>query len=265
MPSKKLKNKPLIEAILEVRWGLQTEHRWGLETPPPNLQTDPHYKLLLGRLFDRFQKYYPVHEQLPTALIPDEMVPHTVQHRFRSSENGWPLVQVGPGVFSLNETAKYDWVDFRERANAAVKMLFDAHPKVSDLKIENLILRYIDAVEFDFQSEDIFGFLRDKMRVSIGLPGELFSPEAVPSKPLNFTWQTTFQCRKPGGVVFLKFDTGQKENKPVVRWETMVQSLASDVPEMPKTFDTWFAAAHEIIDDWFFKLIAGELEARFNQ
>src|SRR2546426_2188173 len=102
-----------------------------------------------------------------------------------------------------------------------------------------LILRYIDAVEFDYQSEDVFAFLRDKMRASIGLPGELFSPEAVLSKPLNFAWQTTFQCKKPGGVVVLNFDTGQRENKPVLRWETMVVSLGGDVPELPKDFDTW--------------------------
>jgi uncharacterized protein (TIGR04255 family) len=257
MARKKLKNKPLIEAILEVRWGLQT--------PSPKLQADPHYKILLGRLYDRVQKDYPVHEQLPTAQFPDEMVPQIVQHRFRAGENEWPLVQLGPGIFTVNETAKYDWVDFRARAKAAVTKLFDAHPKVSDLKVENLILRYIDAIEFDYQSEDVFAFLRDKMRAAIGLPAELFSPEAVISKPLNFAWQTTFQCKKPGGVVVLKFDTGQRENKPVLRWETMVQSLSSDVPEMPKSFDTWFVAAHEIIDDWFFKLIAGELEARFNQ
>jgi len=34
---------------------------------------------------------------------------------------------------------------------------------------------------------------------------------------------------------------------------------------MPKAFDTWLATAHEVIDDWFFKLIAGDLEGRFSQ
>ena len=257
MSRKQLKSKPLIEAILEV-W-------WRLPTPSPKLQADPHYKLLLGRLYDRVRKDYPVHEQLPTALLPDEMVHQTVQHRFRAGENGWPLVQVGPGIFTVNETARYDWLDFKARANAGVAKLFDAHPKVSDLKVENLILRYIDAVEFDHQSEDIFAFLKDKMRVSVSLPGELFNPEVVISKPHNFAWQTTFRCKKPPGVIVLKFDTGLKENKPVLRWETQVVSLGNDVPEMPEHFDPWLVAAHEVIDDWFFKLIAGELEARFSQ
>jgi uncharacterized protein (TIGR04255 family) len=254
---KQLKSKPLIEAILEVRWGPPT--------PPPKLQADPHYKLLLGRFYDRVQTDYPVHEQLPTALLPDEMVHQTVQHRFRAGENDWPLVQLGPGIFTINETAKYHWPDFEARADAAVKKLLEAHPRVSDLRVESLILRYIDAVGFDYQMEDVFAFLQDKMRVSISLPEELFNPEVVISRPHNFAWQTTFQCRKPAGVVVLKFDTGQKETKPLLRWETMVVSSGGDVPEMPQSFDAWLVAAHEVIDDWFFKLIAGELEDRFSE
>ena len=69
MSRKDLKNKPLVEAILEIRWHLVQ--------PPVTVQgpaqmmlpaADPHYRLLLGRLFDRLQKEYPVHEQLPTAI-----------------------------------------------------------------------------------------------------------------------------------------------------------------------------------------------------
>jgi uncharacterized protein (TIGR04255 family) len=33
---------------------------------------------------------------------------------------------------------------------------------------------------------------------------------------------------------------------------------------MPKGFANWIDAAHAITDDWFFKLIEGELERRFS-
>src|SRR3990170_3561524 len=149
--AKGLKNKPLVEAILEVRWQLQGAL--------PGPQTDPHYKFLLGRLFDRMLKDYPEHEQLPTANIPDEMVAHVVQHRFRVAANSWPLVQVGPGIFTVNSTADYKWEDFRLRVLAAIEKLYEAHPKVGDLKITNLILRYIDAVDFDYITINAFDFL----------------------------------------------------------------------------------------------------------
>ncbi|MDP3964631.1 MAG: TIGR04255 family protein [bacterium] len=253
---KELKNKPLVEAILEVRWRLQGD--------PPGPQTDPHYKLLLGRLFDRMLKDYPEHEQLPTANIPDEMVGFMVQHRFRVAANSWPLIQVGPGVFTVNSTADYKWTDFRPRVLSAIDKLYDAHPKVGDLKITNLILRYIDAVDFDYGANNAFEFLKDKLKLNISLPDNLFEGTGVENKPNSLTWQCSFKCEKPRGIINIRFATGQKGDTPAVVWETMVQSTESDLPEMPKAFEGWLDAAHEIADDWFFKMIKGELERRFS-
>jgi uncharacterized protein (TIGR04255 family) len=269
MASKILKKKPLIEAILEARWGPQMPGT--IQTPgasqlaAPNVQFDPHYKILLGRLYDRVQTEYPFHEQLPTASIADWMAPQVVQYRFRTRENEWPLLQVGPGIFTVNETSKYVWQDFRVRASTAIGKLFDAHPKPAELKIENLVLRYINAVDFDYSSQSVFSFLKEKMRISVGLPNELFNPGVVQSNPNNFSWQTNFPCNKPKGIVSLRFDTALKENNPVLSWHTMVLSSGSEVPEMPGRFDAWFEAAHDVQDDWFFKLIAGELETSFDQ
>lgn len=256
MDRKELKNKPLVEAILEVRWKLQGH--------PPAPQTDPHYKLLLGRLFDRVLQDYPEHEQLPSANIPDELVGHVVQHRFRIAANSWPLVQVGPGVFTVNSTADYKWADFRPRVLSAVEKLYDAHPKVGDLKITNLFLRYIDAVGFDFRSENTFEFLKDKLKLNVSLPENLFEGTNIKENPDGLTIQFSFRCEKPKGIIHLRFATGQKSNVPAVVWETTVESSGEDLPEMPKAFEHWFDAAHEITDDWFFKMIEGELERRFS-
>ena len=254
--AKQLKNKPLVEAILEIRWALQGQ--------PPGPQTDPHYKLLLGRLFDRVLSEYPSHEQLATATVPDELVGHIVQHRFRASENGWPLVQIGPGVFSVNSTADYTWSDFRPRVLSAVSKLYDAHPKVNDLKVTNLILRYIDAVEFDFLTNSVFDFLRDKLKVNISLPTNLFEGTGVENRPNSLTVQNSFMCSKPKGIVNIRFATGQKASTPAVVWETTVESAGGDVPDMPAGFESWIDAAHTITDDWFFKMIEGDLERRFS-
>jgi uncharacterized protein (TIGR04255 family) len=253
---KELKNKPLVEAILEVRWQL----RGG----PPGLQVDPHYKLLLGRLFDRMLKDYPEHEQLPTATLPDEMAGHVVQHRFRVTARSWPLVQVGPGIFTVNSTADYKWPDFRPRVLAAIGKLYDAHPKVEELKISNLILRYIDAVEFEYREHSIFEFLRDKLKLTISLPDNLFEGTGVESKPNGFTWQCSFKCEKPRGIINLRFATGQKKDRPAMVWETTLESAGDGLPELPKGFEGWLDGAHAITDDWFFKMIEGELERRFS-
>jgi uncharacterized protein (TIGR04255 family) len=256
MPRKQLKNKPLVEAILELRWGLKVQ--------APSVETDPHYKLLLGRLYDRLMANYPEHEQLANAWIPDELAGHVVQHRFRASANGWPLIQLGPGILTVNSTAEYVWDDFRSRALAAVGRFNEAHPKLADLRITSIILRYIDAVDFDHSKESVYDFLKDKLKVGVDLPNNLFDSTGVEKRPNTFAWQSTFTCSNPKGQVTIRFATGQKEDKPAILWETMVQSSENDVPAMPAGFEAWIDAAHTITDDWFFKLIEGELERRFS-
>ena len=263
MSRKDLKNKPLVEAILEIRWHLVQPTK--AEGPAHMMlpAVDPHYRLLLGRLFDRLQKEYPVHEQLPTATLPDEMLGHIVQHRFRSAKDDWPVVQVGPGVFTVNDTHRYTWADFQQRTKEAVVRLFDAHPAVTEFRIQSLILRYIDAVEYNYRDENAFAFLRDELKVRICVPESLFENTGVDNRPNSFSWQATFHCAKPAGRVNVSFATGQKEEKPAILWETTVQSVGDDLPAMPGGFPDWIDAAHEITDDWFFKLIEGELERRF--
>jgi len=47
MSSRELIDKPLIEAIFELRWELQQN--------TAGLALDPNYRLLLGRMFDRLE------------------------------------------------------------------------------------------------------------------------------------------------------------------------------------------------------------------
>ncbi len=255
MTHRELKNKPLLEAILEIRWQL-VKSGTGEEK-------DPNYKLLLGRLYDRLRPFYPEHEQLPSASVPDELVGHVVQHRFRVAQNEWPLVQVGPGVLTFNETKKYRWQDFQERIQDVFTKFYDAHPKIEDLRIQSLFLRYIDAVAFDYLKDNVFDFWKDNLKLNLQLPDNLFANTGVDQLPVHSNWQTTFRCHSPNGVVKLYFTTGQQDDKPAVIWETAVISAGNDLPSMPADFSSWINAAHEVTSDWFFKLIHGDLERRF--
>ncbi len=257
MPQKVLKNKPLVEVLVEIRWHL--------ESPAAYVFVDPHYKILLGRLYDRVRVLYPEHEQLPTAIMPDEFAGYVIQHRFRKATNEWPLIQVGPGIFTINETATYMWDDFRSRAISAVKELFDAHPSPEALKITSLLLRYIDAKPFDYSQDNVLAFLDKKMGVDVSLPGSLFEDTGIISTPRSLTIQASFACANPPGTVVLGIGTGTSSDQQALVWETMVQSAEPDIPMMPDNFETWLDAAHAITHDWFFKLIAGDLEKEFQE
>ena len=255
MEGEVLKNKPLVEAILEVRWSL--------EQKGPDLFVDPHYRLLLARLYDRLSTEYPEPEELPIAAIPDEVTSYAVKHRFRHVANGWPLIQVGPGILTLNETSNYTWPDFRTRSIAVVGKLFEAHPKPDELRVRSLLLRYIDAVDLDYSKEDVFLFLSEKLKVSIAMPGNLFEGTGVSSLPARLALDSSFRTAKPQGMVNVRFVTGQIKGKGALIWETQVHSDDA-LPELPEGFDNWIDAAHGIAHDWFFKLIDGELKRRFS-
>ena len=257
MNSTELKNKPLVEAILEFKWRLPTQ-------TPAGIETDPHYRLLLGRFSEKVESDYPFHEPLPTTQIPDAMVAHMAQHRFRTSQDGWPLVQVGPGLMTVNETSGYRWSDFKERCEKAIRSLTDSHPAKSQFDAQDLALRYIDSVDIDFSKENVFSFLREKMKTSISLPDSLFSDGQVKREPTAFNCQMSFPADSPVSIVTLRFAIGSHRKKPALIWETLVQAANAHVPKIPDGFSAWLDAAHNLTDDWFFKLIDGELRERFS-
>jgi uncharacterized protein (TIGR04255 family) len=252
MMRKVLKNKPLIEAIFELRWALKESSQ--------GIKTDPHYKILVGSIYSKLKTEYPYHEPLPAASIPDDIAGHVVQHRFRKDKNQWPLIQIGPGILTVNDTAGYIWEDFEQKITSAVTALSDVYPESENLKISSLLLRYIDAVEFNFNSNNIYDFLAEKMKTTIRPYSGLFNDTGVHSMPESFDWRFSFACTKPTGMIHLRFMRGKKENTDALIWETMVQSTKEQVPG---NIADWLNDAHNLTDDWFFKLIAGELERRF--
>ncbi len=256
MERKVLKNKPLLEAIFEIRWELQE--------PAPGMKIDPHYKILIGTMYDRVKDEYPFHEQLPTATMPDEIAGYVVQHRFRKDRDKWPLIQIGPGIVTLNDTEGYVWEDFKKRIHHVLDVLFEAYPDAdSNLKINWLLLRYIDAVDFNYQENNIFDFLKCNLKVGVEIYKELFKETGVSNLPLGFDLRFSFPATKPKGAAHLRFVRGNRKNADALIWETQVQSVGEDVPKNKDQITAWVTDAYILTDNWFFKMIEGELLRRF--
>jgi len=189
---------------------------------------------------------------------------HMVQHRFRASKGGWPLIQVGPTIFTLNETETYDWEgDFRARAIRAVGSFFKVYEKATEMQVQSLLLRYIDALEFDWDKESLLDFLAKDLKMKVVLPAPLFGDTDVASTPAGFDMTASFRCAKPKGMAHLRFVAGESKGKKALIMETMVQSAGDDVPLLPLGFTAWLDAAHEIPSTWFKRLTKGNLYRRF--
>lgn len=253
MQGEDLPRKPLTEALFELRWKLVGDG--------PRPPVDPHYKLLVGSLYDKVRTSYPHHEQLPAATVPDEFIPYVIQHRFRASDGGYPLIQVGPGVFAANDTDGYSWSAFRPRVLEAVQILRNTY--AGQLEPQSLLLRYINAVPFDAMQGDVLTYLRENLKVSLDYPQKLFSQQPVEQRPDSLAMQSTHQLTDPAGTITLKFATGEVSSAPQLLWEIQVQSAGDDVPDLEHDLEKWLDRAHAVARAWFFTLIEGKLEMEF--
>jgi uncharacterized protein (TIGR04255 family) len=258
MCAQRLKNAPLVEAIVEMRW-----------KPKPAegaLSFDPNYNLLLGRLMDVFRDEYAEHQATPNAGAPPEMAAQfgMVQHQFRAKKDGWPLVQVGPSVFTVNETEAYDWeADFRDRAIRAVDGFFKAYQDREQMAVQSLLLRYIDAIDCDWGKECALKFLAKDLGTPVVLPKSLFTGTDVEPFPTGLDLRVSFGCRKPQGTAHLRLAMGQSRSKKAIIMETMVQSTEDGIPVLPGGFAEWLDAAHAVTSTWFERMPSERLYKEF--
>lgn len=250
---KQLANKPLIEALLELKWGL-------LELGPGALQ-DPVYPLFIGRFAEQLKATYPHIEALPAVQIPDEITGHIVKYRFRKQPGGYPLVQAGPGVASINFNEHYDWDSFLPAATDFYDRLVSAYGSCPNLS--SILLRYINAVEVDIDKQNVIDFVSAKLHTSLALPKEITESEVIDGLPQGLMLTVPYRINSPKSIAILRIASGQKHDKPAVVWEVNIQSLPESVPQTKTEFSNWLIAAHDVVEHWFFTLIAGDLEKMF--
>ena len=249
-----LSNKPLVEAIFELKWDL---------SPYGDKNKDPHYRIIPGSIYAKIKDEYPFHEPLPTVNVPIEAASYIIQHRFRKAENEWPLVQVGPGIITLNETEDYRWESFQDKICSLLQVFDDIYPEKENLQYSEVTLRYLDAINFEFEKEDVFDFLQKNMKTRIGLNQILFEKSGAKSKPLSFDLKFAFPVDYVHGVLHTRFRRGRKSESDAIIWETTTQSQDENVLQDIKNIEEWTNKAHELTDSWFFTMIEGELAQRF--
>ncbi|MBI4475932.1 MAG: TIGR04255 family protein [Acidobacteria bacterium] len=254
--NKRLTRKPLVEALVELRW--QLARRGSYEAH------DPAYPIFVGRLYDSVKNDYPALVKLPATEIPDQLTPYLAKYLFSITDAGWPVIQAGPGVATLNFTEDYDWDAFRLAALDFNRKLIAAY-RLDGLtegpQFESALLRYINALATD-PSQDVLMFLADKLHTRITLPDRICRTSNLiqPSALINFS--LAYQLNAPKALASLRFATGTHLGSPALILELIVRSTEA-VPQNPEEFQEWLTAAHDTVEAWFFALISGELEAKF--
>jgi uncharacterized protein (TIGR04255 family) len=161
-----LPNAPLAEVIFELRWNLP-----GMNTPDP-FKNDPGYYVFVDKFVGHAKAQGFGFVRLMSTQMP--VVAHSIERRFSRTENDlFPLLQTGPGILAVNESANYRWDAYRDLCVSSVKQLFGSYPSMSDFALQpiSLELRYIDSFNNDAQSSrDVINFLERDTIVSINAP-----------------------------------------------------------------------------------------------
>lgn len=250
-----LGNPPLVEAIFELRWKLQDER---------GARTDPYYRVLIGGVYERLREDYPALEALPAATMPDEIAAYAIQHRFRKAKDEWPLIQIGPGIVTLNYTQQgFKREVFHSGIRGLVQTFLDVYPGGQRPKCDSLMLRYIDAMDFDYEADDISEYISRVFKADIRTQSLVFEGTDVSASPTALDCSFFFACGKPTGELRLRFARGSRDGRDLLTWEIAVQTIRNDVPNSNDEICRWAREADELVHRVFFKMIEGELMERF--
>jgi uncharacterized protein (TIGR04255 family) len=257
-----LKNKPLIEAIFEIRW---------VPPPSPNnpFTRDPFFHVHSSKLLPLLVEQFPVVDSLlpPNVPLPEEILQKMFHYRLFAEKRQMPLVQLGPGVLTFNVGDSYNWQMFQEKLQFVLQQLYDSRPNPQKFSLEYLSLKYLNFFECAYDNGQVINFLQDKLKFGVLLPVDLFKTSMLAGDPTAFNSFWQFPCLDraglPIGSVFFSINAGEKGNKKGVFMEIGVQRQKQKQFSEYTDVLKWMISAHDVIEYCFFTIIK-KLENELN-
>jgi uncharacterized protein (TIGR04255 family) len=250
-------NPPLVEAIYELRWEMETDQQTGR-------MRDPSYPMMVGRMYERLKKDFPIAEDLPSVQAHPEATPYMPRHRMRKQKEGYPLVQIGPGILTMNDNQGYSWDNFKEIVVRLVETIIDLFPSGSiPLNFVKSELRYVNGIRFDLAKENPLAFLAEKLHMKVELDPALNDQVSIAGKPNSIGLNLAYALENPLGHLGISANMGQVDGKPAFIQQTVIQSFGELVPTEVSAFETWLEEAHTTAESCFQVFTKGPLMNKF--
>lgn len=232
----KLLKAPLQEVILEVKWQLQPDVQLGL-------LVDSEFAFALGRFQSTIEKNFPLRISRHPEGMPMHLLSYQPAYQFRKSADEWPVIQLGPGFLTINDTEKtYTWDEnFFPLIKQTIADLAQAYK--NEIKFRAFSLRYIDAVlTKDYPQSDFHSFFQANINFD-------FSNSFHPNGKLEGFSFDQFFASDGGSNLQVSFSSGlSKENMPMFIWQIAVhkednysiESLLSSISDAHQTSSSKF-------------------------
>lgn len=252
-----LAKPPLLEAIFELRWEMEVDQQ-------AQRMRDPSYPMMYGRIYEHLKKELPFTEDLPSVQAHPEATPYVPRHRMRKQANAYPLIQMGPGILTINHSKDYSWSEFQALILRTVDLVIQFFPidkmALNPIKAE---LRYVNGIPFDIAKENPLAFLHEKLHINVEPDPEILSRNGLDGRPNNVGVNLSYVLSKPAGFLGFSANLGQVEGKPAYIVQTAIQSVGEVTPNDPEQFATWLEKAHEVAENCFQVFCKGTLMSQF--
>ncbi|HRR23673.1 MAG TPA: TIGR04255 family protein [Bacteroidia bacterium] len=247
----KLPQAPLQEVIFELHWKLDIDKE-------SSLNLDPHFQLASGRFDQLASEQLPNYVSLKPPMMPDQFFAYRAVHQYWAGEKIYPVMQLGPGLFSVNETEKnYVWKNFKSNILQGVEWLRKSYR--NELNLDFIELRYIDAVEMnDDEALNLPKYLEDNLK--IGIKSQIELPKNA-LKGMQFAQRFKLENDNYLNLVFNNGVRNIDEAKVVV-WHTSINKTGVIKFE---ELEKWVDNAHDICSGMFKQIISEQLYERFSK
>jgi uncharacterized protein (TIGR04255 family) len=231
-----LKNAPILEAIMEIRWGDDGSGHYSF--------SDEEITLFPGEISASARsRGYNFHESV-SPHFEDRLVPFRATHRFRKEKYSWPCLQSGLGVFTINQVKEgYSWNSFRNSIFDGITVLKDSRPgKLESIyPTSTLMLRYQN-VFYKPESQSAQDFISKNFNIQTTLPEKFLNVDFIDSVNDSVQLDFKFSLLNPVGEVNIRIIEAVVSNKPCILLDTVV------VSKPPSKLDSHSFA--KVIHDW---------------
>jgi len=244
----KLSRAPLQEVVFEAKWELDVHEG-------TNQVFDPGFELAQGLFAEAVRAEFPLHKRVMPPFIPLQALAQKPVHQFWKGEKVWPVLQLGPGILTVNDTEKnYVWAStFRPMVDKALDAVFKSYR--GDMRFNRVDLRYIDAVEFPTEPRTaLFDFVKNNLQVRLekgfDVEGSLNNLNVSQTYKLENGSQLTLVIAT--GLIIA---TGLRNKVPAVVWQTAISNKGIQKIEDIKK---WLVESHTTISNLFKRMLRKE-------
>lgn len=238
----KLPKAPLLEVVFELRWNL---------TGNDDLAR---VQYLYGDIYNELKSKYPYRESILPVDFPVEMAINQPAHRFRAAQNGYPLIQLGPGIITHNTIdALYEWQDFFDNTSELISTFLKIYPFKEDKNLSPGIL-YLDFFPFDFEKHDAHQFVNENFNVK-------FDQSFYNNKKFPTDFNMGFAFSVDLGELRISFQKGKNNNQEGILLQTRING--NQLIAEHEKLSHWLQEAHTLSSDLFKQLTRGKLYESF--